>query len=102
MLSSNLDEAVCISFCANTLRESMNLSVLPPYSRADWVFLLWLGNQSKRRKTEFKTTFLSLKLTLCSILPIVGEVGLYIKNIHSKLKSPEHDTKVHLIMRFHS
>ena len=47
-------------------------------SRADYVHQIWRGNQSKRRKDEFKTVKLRLKFDLVSCpAPAEGLVNIY-------------------------
>ena len=66
-----LDEAICISYCINTLGKCMNPTILPPTMyesnyvwiqlfslqlwlnrRTDLTFWIWYGNQSRRRKIQ--------------------------------------------------
>ncbi len=75
-----LDETDCISHSTNTLGEGMNPIILPLAMgkyRTDQVLQPWRGNQSKRRKTEFKPVKLRLKIDLVSYPARAKGLGKY-------------------------
>ena len=56
-------------------------------SGAVWVLNVCLGNQSRRKKTEFKPA--AEKLTLCHILLAVESLEKYIENLRFfKVRNP--------------
>ena len=53
-------------------------------SKADWVLQPWLGNQCRRKKTEFKPVNLCLKTDLVSHPACVEGLGKYIQCVEAK------------------
>ena len=74
-----LDRAVCVSLHANAHRKGMNLFSFQLWvnSRAIRVprFLPWEGNQSRKRKTEFKSAVIHLEIDIVSHLAHGGRAG---------------------------
>ena len=71
----------CISHYAITFRKVINPTIFPPSlknSRADRALSPWYGNQSRRRKTEFKPVKLRLKNWPCVIPCLCWRVCKYI------------------------
>ena len=77
-----LDEAVCISLCANALGKGMNLSVLPPAMEKyyDWMGSLLSVKQlvQEREISESNQFYFALKLILSCILLVPESLDEYI------------------------